>query len=89
LRLNDVPPHTRASMESELVTLDLMELQSARVEDQLDSLVGAKIRFHARELFPRVGFTVTNLETDRREVVRFYYKRGAAEQWIKEGKQAV
>jgi hypothetical protein len=32
---------------------------------------------------------VTNLETDRRAVVRFYNKRGTAEQWIKEGKQAV
>ena len=41
------------------------------------------------ELFPRVGFIVTNLETDSRAVVRFYNKRGTAEQWIKEGKQAV
>ena len=38
---------------------------------------------------PRVGFVVTNLETDNRAVVRFYNKRGTAEQWIKEGKQAV
>jgi Transposase DDE domain group 1 len=29
------------------------------------------------------------LETDSRAVVRFYNKRGTAEQWIKEGKQAV
>jgi hypothetical protein len=40
-----------------------------------------------RKLFPRVGFIVTNLETDSRAVVRFYNKRGTAEQWIKEGKQ--
>jgi len=32
---------------------------------------------------------MTNLETDRRAVVRFCNKRGTAEQWIKEGKQAV
>jgi hypothetical protein len=32
---------------------------------------------------------VTNLGTSRRAVVRFYNKRGTAEQWIKEGKQAV
>jgi hypothetical protein len=32
---------------------------------------------------------VTNLETDRRAVVRFYNKRASAEQLIKEGKQAV
>jgi len=32
---------------------------------------------------------VTNLERDGRAVVRFYNKRGTAEQWIKERKQAV
>jgi hypothetical protein len=51
--------------------------------------VVAKIEFHCGELFPRVGFIVTNLETNSRAVVRFYNKRGTAEQWIKEGKQAV
>ena len=51
--------------------------------------VVAKVEFHFEELFPRVGFIVTNLETDSRAVVRFYNKRGTAEQWIKEGKQAV
>ena len=51
--------------------------------------VVAKVEFHAGELFPRVGFIVTNLETDNRAVVRFYNKRGTAEQWIREGKQAV
>lgn len=51
--------------------------------------VVAKIEFHCGELFPRVGFIVTNLETDRGAVVRFYNKRGTAEQCIKEAKQAV
>ena len=51
--------------------------------------VVAKVEFRFGELFPRVGFIVTNLETDSRAVVRFYNKRGTAEQWIKEGKQAV
>jgi hypothetical protein len=51
--------------------------------------VVAKVEFHAGELFPRVGFIVTNLETPSRAVVRFYNKRGTAEQWIKEGKQTV
>ena len=51
--------------------------------------VVAKVEFHFGELFPRVGFIVTNLEADSRAVVRFYNKRGTAEQWIKEGKQAV
>jgi len=52
-------------------------------------LIPAKVEFHAGELFPRVGFIVTNLETDSRAVVRFYNQRGTAEQWIKEGKQAM
>jgi len=51
--------------------------------------VVAKVDFHFGELFPRIGFIVTNLETDSRAVVRLYNKRGTAEQWIKEGKQAV
>ena len=51
--------------------------------------VVAKVEYHVGELFPRVGFIVTNLETPSRAVVRFYNKRGTAEQWIKEGKQAV
>jgi hypothetical protein len=51
--------------------------------------VVAKVEFHCGELFPRVGFIVTNLTGASRAVVRFYNKRGTAEQWIKEGKQAV
>ncbi len=51
--------------------------------------VVAKVEHHPGELFPRVGFIVTNLKADSRDVVRFYNKRGTAEQWIKEGKQAV
>jgi hypothetical protein len=38
--------------------------------------VVAKVAFHFGELFPRVGFIVTSLETDSRAVVRFYNKRG-------------
>jgi hypothetical protein len=47
----------------------------------------AKVEHHVGELFPRVGFIVTNLPLPNRAVVRFYNKRGTAEQWIKEGKQ--
>jgi hypothetical protein len=47
-----------------------------------------KVEHHVGELFPRVGFIVTNLRLPNRAVVRFYNKRGTAEQWIKEGKQA-
>ncbi len=48
----------------------------------------AKVEHHLGELFPRVGFIVTNMSLPSRSVVRFYNKRGTAEQWIKEGKQA-
>ena len=51
--------------------------------------VVAKVEYHPGELFPRVGFIVTNLTLPSRAVVRFYNKRGTTEQWIKEGKQAV
>jgi hypothetical protein len=51
--------------------------------------VVAKVEFHCGELFPRVGFIMTNLALDNRAVVRFYNKRGTAEHWIKEGKQTV
>ena len=44
---------------------------------------------HFAELFPEIGFVVTNMETDSRAVLRFYNQRGRAEQWIKEGKPAV
>jgi hypothetical protein len=49
----------------------------------------AKVEWHAGELFPRVGFIVTNLKRPTKRVVRFYNRRGTAEQWIKEGKNAV
>ncbi len=48
--------------------------------------VVVKIEWHAGELFPRVGFIVTNLWRSADRVVRFYNGRGTAEQWIKEGK---
>ena len=49
--------------------------------------VVAKVEHHVGELFPRVGFIVTNLPIHNRADVRFYNKRGTAEQWIK-GRQA-
>ena len=49
----------------------------------------AKVEWHAGELFPRVGFIVTNLNKHSKNVVKFYNSRGTAEQWIKEGKNAV
>ena len=51
--------------------------------------VVAKVEWHRGELFPRVGFLVTNLSWRSKNVVEFYNGRGTAEQWIKEGKHAV
>ena len=50
--------------------------------------VVAKVEWHQGELYPRVGFIVTNLTRPAERVSKFYNGRGTAEQWIKEGKQA-
>ena len=49
----------------------------------------AKVEWHAGELYPRVGFIVTNLARPAERVVAFYNERGRAEQYIKEGKNAI
>jgi hypothetical protein len=51
--------------------------------------VVAKVEWHPGELYPRVGFIVTNLARPAERVVAFYNQRGTAEQWIKEGKGAI
>ena len=51
--------------------------------------VVAKVEWHQGELFPRVGFIVTNLNYPPKGIVRFYDGRDTAEQWIKEGKYAL
>ena len=48
--------------------------------------VVAKVEWHQGELYPRVGFLVTNLTRPAERVVKFYNGRGTAEQWIREGK---
>jgi hypothetical protein len=51
--------------------------------------VVAKVEWHQGELFPRVGFIVTNMSAGPEGLVDFYNGRGTAEQWIKEGKYAL
>jgi hypothetical protein len=51
--------------------------------------VVTKVEWHPGELYPRVGFVVTNMTRAAERVVAFYNQRGTAEQWIKEGKNAV
>jgi hypothetical protein len=51
--------------------------------------VVAKVEWHQGELFPRVGFIVTNLNYPPKGITQFYNGRATAEQWIKEGKYAL
>jgi len=51
--------------------------------------VVAKIEWYPGELFPRIGFIVTNLPWRCKRVVRFYNHRSTAEPWIREGENAV
>jgi hypothetical protein len=51
--------------------------------------VVAKVEWHPGELYPRVGFIVTNLARSAEGVIAFYNQRGTCEQYIKEGKNAI
>ncbi len=57
--------------------------------------VVAKVEWHPGELVPRVGLdplrgsSVTNLSRSAERVTLFYNQRGKAEQYIKEGKNAI
>jgi hypothetical protein len=51
--------------------------------------VVAKVEWHQGELYPRVGHIVTNLKRPAERVSKFYNGRGTAEQWIREGKNAL
>jgi Transposase DDE domain group 1 len=51
--------------------------------------VVAKVEWHVGELYPRVGFIITNLARAAERVVAFYNQRGTREQHIKEGKNAI
>src|SRR5215210_9539704 len=50
--------------------------------------VVAKVEWHPGELYPRVGFIVSNLARSAEGIVAFYNQRGTCEQYIKEGKNA-
>jgi Transposase DDE domain group 1 len=51
--------------------------------------VVTKVEWHQGELYPGAGFIGTNLMRPPKRVVRLYNGRGTAEQWIKEGKNAL
>jgi hypothetical protein len=49
--------------------------------------VVAKVEWHAGELFPRVGFLVTNLKWSTKRVVRFYNRWGCSGAMDKRGEK--
>jgi hypothetical protein len=49
----------------------------------------AVVEWHPGELYPRVGFIVTNLTQPAKRVAAFYNQRGTAEQHFKEGRNAI
>ena len=51
--------------------------------------VVAKVEWHPGQLYPTVGFIVTNLSRPAMRGAAFYKQRGTAEQLIKEGKNAI
>ena len=51
--------------------------------------VVAKVEWYPDDLYPRVGFIVTNLARSAEGIVAFYNQRGTCEQYIKEGKNAI
>ncbi len=51
--------------------------------------VVAKVEWHPSELYPRIGFIVSNLARSAEGIVAFYNQRGTCEQHIKEGKNAI
>ena len=61
-----------------------LEMAASRSRDFADDALKPRTSYCRR-----VGFIVTNFQTSNWAVVRFYNQRATAEQWIKEGKQAV
>ena len=60
----------------------------AEFEREKPRRVVAEVEWRPGELYPCVGFIVTNMARPAENVVAFYNKRGTCEQWIKEGKRA-
>ena len=78
----------RASAERSATFLRKLHLSGRKLWTKPRRVV-AKVEWHPGELYPRVGFIVTNMSRPAENVVAFYNKRGTCEQWIKEGKGAI
>ena len=57
--------------------------------DSTPRRVVAKIEWHQGELFPRIGFVVTNSRLPAGKVIKVYNGRGDVENRIKEGKNTL
>jgi Transposase DDE domain group 1 len=67
----------------------LRELQLSGAKLEKPRRVVAKVEWHPGELYPRVGFIVTNMARSTERAIAFYNQRDTAEQWITEGKSAI
>ena len=81
-RLVEETPHERVA--AELAGLIRAGLDHRRTLTALAVATSRRV-----QPFPDVGFIVTNLSRPAERVVAFYNQRGTAEQWIKEGKNAI
>ena len=76
----------RVALAQDVVHLRGRHARPLKLENRLPRVRRPQM---ARELYPRVGFIVTDLGRPVGRVVAFYNRRGTAEQWIKEGKNAI
>ena len=83
------PPEAPGRQASQGRAAVLRELQLSGASWAKIRRVVAKVEWHAGELYPRVGFILTNLHRTAERVDTFYDQRGTAEKHIKEGKNTI
>ena len=71
------------------IQIRLVDLRYQAQTWDRDRRVVAKIEWHDGELFPRIGFIVTNSKLPAGKVVKVYNGRGDVENRIKEGKNTL
>jgi len=71
------------------IQIRLVDLRYRAQTWDRDRRVVAKIEWHDGELFPRIGFIVTNSRLTAGKVVKVYNGRGDVENRIKEGKNTL
>ncbi len=71
------------------IRIKLVDLRYQAQTWDRERRVVAKIEWHDGELFPRIGFIVTNSKLPAGKVVKVYNGRGEVENRIKEGKNTL